>query len=143
MAPSAADLAGLTPVQANFEERIDLVGYALTPAADGGHTVDLAWRARDRSPTGYTAFVHLLDASGAIVSQQDQPPGGDLPTTRWLPGETLRTTFTLPPPVAGAAGTTLRVGLYEPVSGRQLNVTAPGAAAATFMLLPVTPEAAS
>ena len=141
-APPQADLTGLTPVQATFEARIDLLGYAVTPAADGGVMVDLAWQARDRSPSDYTAFAHLLDEAGTIISQQDQPPGGDLPTTRWLPGETLRTTFTLPAPVASAAGQTLRVGLYEPVSGRQLGVTTPGAAPATYVLLPMRPEAA-
>lgn len=141
-APPTADLAGLTPISASFAARIDLLGYAVAPAAEGGLAVDLAWRARDRSPTAYTAFVHLLDAAGSIVSQRDQPPGGDLPTTRWLPGETLRTTFTLPPAAADAAGQTLRVGLYEPVSGRQLEVSMPGAAPASFVLLPLTPEAA-
>jgi hypothetical protein len=140
--PPAADVQGLTPVDARFEERIALLGYAVAPAADGGLTVDLLWQALERSPTDYTAFVHLLGMNGDIVSQQDQPPGGDLPTTRWLPGETLRTTVALPSPAAGQAGAQLRIGLYEPVGGRQLAVAGADAAAATFVLLPLTAEAA-
>jgi hypothetical protein len=140
--PPAADVQGLTPVDARFEERIALLGYAVAPAADGGLTVALLWQALERSPTDYTAFVHLLGMNGDIVSQQDQPPGGDLPTTRWLPGETLRTTVALPPPAAGQAGAQLRIGLYEPVGGRQLAVAGADAAAPTFVLLPLTPEAA-
>jgi hypothetical protein len=140
--PPAADVEGLTPVDARFEERIALLGYALAPAADGGLTVDLLWQALERSPTDYTAFVHLLGMNGDIVSQQDQPPGGNLPTTRWLPGETLRTTVSLPPPPAGQTGAQLRIGLYEPVGGRQLAVAGEDATAATFVLLPLTPEAA-
>ncbi len=141
-APPPADLAGLTPVDALFDERIAVLGYALTPSADGALTVDLAWQARDRSPTDYTAFVHLLDEAGTIISQQDQPPGGDLPTTRWLPGETLRTQITVPAPAAGQRGAQVRVGLYEPVGGRQLPVAGADAAAPTFVLLPLTPETA-
>jgi hypothetical protein len=130
----------LTPVDALIDERIALLGYAVTPSADGGLTVDLAWQARDRSPTAYTAFVHLLDAAGAIIAQQDQPPAGDLPTTRWLPGETLRTPITVPAPAAGQRGAQVRVGLSEPVSGRQLPVAGADAAAPTFVLLPLTSE---
>jgi hypothetical protein len=139
--PPAADLQGLAPVAATFEGRIALLGYAVAPTAEGGLTVDLVWQALERSPTDYTTFVHLLDINGEIVSQQDQPPGG-LPTTRWLPGETLRTTVALPPPAAGQVGAHLRIGLYEPVGGRQLAVAGEDATAATFVLLPLTPEAA-
>ena len=141
-APPPADLTGLTPVDVLFDERIALLGYAVTPSADGALTVDLAWQARDRSPTAYTAFVHLLDGAGTIVAQQDQPPGGDLPTTRWLPGETLRTQIAVPAPAAGQHGAQVRAGLYEPVSGRQLPVVGANAAAPTFVLLPLTPETA-
>ena len=49
--------------------------------------VDLYWMASRMLP-GYKVFVHVVDASGAIVAQQDGEPGGGFtPTTRWLPGE--------------------------------------------------------
>ncbi len=64
--------------------------------------------------------MHLLDGDGQIVAQQDGSPGGELPTSLWLPGESLRSTVVLPPADDGQA---LRIGLYEPVSGRQLSVT--------------------
>ena len=106
--------------------------------------VDLAWQALDRSTTGYTAFVHLLDAAGQIVAQYDAPPGGeDNPTNLWAPHETVRATFPLAlPPGLDSAGLQLRIGLYEPVSGRQIPITA-GAGPAVdtssglYLLVPV------
>jgi hypothetical protein len=132
--PEQVDLSGLRPLGARFEERIELAGWQAVadPAEPSKLRVDLGWRALDRSVTGYTAFVHVLDGDGRIVAQQDQPPGGDAnPTTRWVPGETVRTTMQLEiPPDVNRADLRLRVGLYEPVSGRQLAVTAPPGAEA-------------
>ncbi|MGE5603547.1 MAG: hypothetical protein ACM30E_10880 [Nitrososphaerales archaeon] len=140
--PPQADLTGLQPLDAAFDERISLLGWSATrDAADTGRLrVDLAWRSDGRSTTDYTAFIHLLDAGGQIVAQSDQPPGGDKnPTTRWVPGETVRTTAYLKlDPVLDLAAMRLRVGLYEPVSGKQLplNRGAPDGQA-TFLLLPL------
>ena len=77
--PEQADLSGLRPLAARFEERIELAGWqaAADPAEPSKLRVDLGWRALDRSVTDYTAFVHVLDGDGRIVAQHDQPPGGD------------------------------------------------------------------
>jgi 4-amino-4-deoxy-L-arabinose transferase-like glycosyltransferase len=125
--PPQADLSGLQPLGARFEDRIELIGWnARTDPGDPSLLlVDLGWRALDRSSIDYTAFVHLLDAEGRIASQQDEPPGGvENPTSRWVPGETVRTAFALRlPPGSEAGDHRLRIGLYEPVSGRQLPLT--------------------
>jgi hypothetical protein len=91
----------------------------------------------------YTAFVHVLDAKGQIIAQMDRPPGdASSPTSRWIPDEIVVTEMTLSlPPGLVAEATRLRVGLYEPASGRQLPITAStspeiGRAGDTFVLLP-------
>jgi hypothetical protein len=98
----------------------------------------------DRSTTDYTAFVHLIDENGQILAQQDAPPGGvDNPTRFWIPGEIVRSTYLIDlPQDAATAKLGLRIGLYEPVSGRQLPVTAtsdPSLAerGATYVLTPI------
>jgi hypothetical protein len=104
----------------------------------------LGWRALGRSPTDYTAFVHLIDASGKIVAQQDQPPGGPAnPTSLWVPGESVRSSAVIQLPANGdLKDLKLRMGLYEPVSGNQLSVRlATGKTAGieehgTFLILP-------
>ena len=60
----------------------------------------------------------------------------------WLPGESTRTTFPLSDISSDDLdGYQLRIGLYEPVSGRQLpvNEATDGAltAAATFVVIPL------
>ena len=135
----AADLAGLTPLAASFEGRIALVGWQLTAGAGAADmTARFCWQSERRLPTDLTAFVHLLDGGGAIVSQFDTQPGGaENPTSHWVPGETACTEHRLATPAGGVTGgQRLRVGLYEPVSGRQWSVSAGGAAAqATYLIL--------
>lgn len=143
--PPPASLDDLVPLRARFEERIELAGLQVAPLSGSASAlqITLGWRALDRSPTDYTAFVHLLDANGTLVSQLDSPPGGaDNPTTLWVPGEQLRSTFILPLPAgldraALQKGYQLRVGLYEPVSGRQLALLFEPESPATFLLLPL------
>jgi len=74
--------------------------------------VELVWSAIQTPATDYTVFVHLLDASGRVVTQSDLPPGsGFAPTTTWLPAA----------PVADRRGlilpTTLSAGAYQIVTG--------------------------
>lgn len=136
---------GLLPVGAVFEERIVLDGIRIErpPDEPGLLHVELGWRALDRSQTAYTAFVHLLDQEGTIISQHDFPPGGEAnPTNRWVPGEKVRSRALLPlppdfdPARSDLARYRLRIGLYEPVSGRQLAVAVPGQESeATFLLI--------
>ncbi len=114
------DLSGLTPAGIHFEDQIELAAWR---ASTRGNELRLefGWRALDRPLADYTVFVHLLDSAGSIVAQQDVPPGGTSnPTSLWAPGEVVLTDIALP-----GGGVKLRVGLYEPVSGRRLAITSP------------------
>ncbi|MFO7632535.1 MAG: hypothetical protein R6W76_08355, partial [Caldilinea sp.] len=136
---SVASFDELTPLDARFEERIELAGIKLEPRQPGDVELraELGWRALDRTPTAYTAFVHLLDAQGNLVGQHDFPVGGpENPTNLWVPGEQIRSSISLPiPSDSDLADYRLRIGLYEPVGGRQLAVTEPKDGASTFILL--------
>jgi len=140
--PPPLPLADFTPLQVHFAERLELIGWQWrqSPAADAVE-VTLAWRALDRMPTGYTTFVHLLDATGQIIAQHDQPPGSiDNPTSLWAPGEEALTIHQLTlPPGSDLSQLAVRIGLYEPVSGLQLPISAAAptvaANAATYLLL--------
>jgi hypothetical protein len=126
--PVAAGLADLPTVGVEFDGRIELVGVRVAddPAMPERLLVELGWRATDRSTVDYHAFVHLLDAAGQMVSQHDAPPGGSAnPTSLWAPDETIRSVFPLElPPGAHENPVSLRIGLYEPISGKQLAVSA-------------------
>lgn len=105
-------------VGANFNNQarlagIDLPVTRLTP----GEVLPLTlyWQAQSRFDKNWTVFVHLIDAQGNIISQQDQPPGGgQYPTTGWVPSEYLVDEYTLQiPPGATPGQYFLDIGLYD------------------------------
>jgi hypothetical protein len=52
------------------------------------------WRANVKMVRSYTAFVHLLDEEGNLVTQWDRLPEG-YPTIDWQRGERVVDTYTL------------------------------------------------
>jgi hypothetical protein len=74
----------------------------------------------------------LLDASGVLAAQRDQPPGdGAYPTTGWLAGEVLADAyrFDLPPDLPSGTYTVI-VKLYDAASFAPLPVSLPDGSAA-------------
>lgn len=90
-----------------------------------GETVDLDlhWRASATPDRDYTVFVHVVDAAGKLVAQQDGPPAqGMRPTTTWRSGELVmdHKTIALPPNLAPGSYRLL-VGLYRHDNGERLK----------------------
>ena len=68
----------------------------------------------------YSWFVHLLDASGQIVAQQDrQPLGGYAPTSTWTPGTTGTDRLYFP---IMTEVVQVRIGWVDPTNGERLPV---------------------
>jgi uncharacterized protein RhaS with RHS repeats len=90
----------------------------------------LHWQALREMTEDYTVFVHLTQADGQLVSQQDiQPLGGARPTTSWVPGQVVDDPYELAVPVGARPGTYwLRVGLYSQRTMKRLLVIEPGRA---------------
>jgi mannosyltransferase len=107
------------PVNANFEDRLSLLGANLSPAGAvraGDHvTVSLYWKALARMTTSYTTFVHLLDNENRIRTQEDRiPAAGARPTTGWVGGEIVEDKYELVvSPDAPAAEYAIEVGVYN------------------------------
>ena len=99
---------------------IELRGYDLA-VSDASLTVTLTWATQSVPPQDYTVFVHLMDAEGELLAQDDAPPNaGRYPTSWWLSGDVIRDPHTLALPGAPSAGWELRVGLYDPATGARL-----------------------
>lgn len=107
-------------------------------------TLDLYWKAAGLTSTSYAVFVHLVGPDGAIVAQHDQPPvAANRPTTGWLPGEVVHDPYILAIPAGTDPGDyRVRLGLYDPATGRRLPVSAADLPAADHLLLPETIEVA-
>ncbi len=111
---------------AQFGTSVEMVGYDLREAVRAPGTplnVTLYWHALETPDRNYHTFVHLLDASGEILAQDDGPPaGGKAPMMGWLPGEYLLDSRSLHLPLALVDGEYhLGVGFYEPVTGVRLG----------------------
>ncbi|MBC8098887.1 MAG: hypothetical protein H7Y11_05555, partial [Armatimonadetes bacterium] len=87
-------------------------------------SIDLYWRlAGERLSTDYTTIVTLSSADGVEYAQWRQQQPGGLATQHWLPGYYLQDRLTLPTAAGLAPGTyTLSVAVYDPASGRTLDV---------------------
>lgn len=105
-----------------------LNGYALTSESTPGGVilVTLLWESLRPVDANYQVFVHLLDGRGNKVAQRDgQPVQWLRPTSTWLPGEKIADRYGLLLPELFPTGSyTIAVGLYDPVTGQRLPVSA-------------------
>jgi hypothetical protein len=117
-----------TSLDARFGQAIHLGGYARGqgPFVPGDVVpVTLLWQADAPVSERYKVFLHLLDAGGNLVAQNDGEPIGNLiPTTLWTPGEVVidRRGVLLPADLPPGVYT-LATGLYHLVSEERLPVT--------------------
>jgi len=121
------------PLEANLADEVLLVACDLARVEfRAGETVQLTlhWQALREMTEDYTVFVHLVQADGQLVSQQDiQPLGGARPTTSWIPGQVVDDPYELAVPVGAAPGTYwLKVGLYSQRTMKRLPVVESGRA---------------
>jgi hypothetical protein len=107
---------------------IRLNGYALTPRSKPGGALllSLQWQSLQQVDQNYHVFVHLLNERKEKVAQRDgQPVQWLRPTSSWRPGEEIRDPYGLLLPLEIAAGNyTIAVGLYDPVNGQRLPISA-------------------
>ena len=105
------------PAATRLGEAIALRGYRIEPELAAGQslTVTLLWEAVAPIGEDVTVFVHLRDATGALVAQHDGPPlGGLLPTGAWPVGALVADPHGIAAPPDLAQGAyTVGVGLYR------------------------------
>lgn len=113
----ALELTALSTLQ----HGIRLVNAQVDVAGDQA-TVILSWSPTGPVPGDYTVFLHLFNADGVKVAQDDVPPkAGYWPTSRWRAGEVVTSTHTLALPADLPAGQyALGAGMYDPQTGQRL-----------------------
>jgi len=108
------------PPLARLGETMQLRGYRLSykdsPVRPGDVLyLSLYWQTDTPLALSYTVFAHLLDPTGWLRGQQDNPPvGGTYPTTEWQPGEVIVDRYEITvSPDAPRGVYRLAVGLYD------------------------------
>jgi len=118
--PSCPEKGRLTS-EVHFGEAVALTHASVVPGQEGARVV-LCWEAVQPLPADYTVFVHLLDASGTLVSTGDGPPmQGAFPTSMWCPGDVVLDVHHLSSAVGeGETDQRITVGLYRLEDGSRL-----------------------
>lgn len=115
-----------SPVDAVFEEKIRLGDLHLpdTRVRPGMVvTVTVHWQALTTIEEDYTGYIHLVDHTGANVTQDDHPPlNGRYPTRLWSQGTVVADRYRLQLPSDLEAGRyELWAGFYRPASVQRLR----------------------
>jgi hypothetical protein len=107
---------------------IRLDGYAVTAETRPGEAIllTLLWQDLAAVDENYQVFVHLLDDQGNKIAQADgQPVQWLRPTSTWQPGERIADRYGLLLPDTLPGGEySIAVGLYHPLTGQRLPVSA-------------------
>jgi hypothetical protein len=118
----------------NLENKIRFAGYNVSPnlnlkstdCAAGACQLDFEfyWQGLSEMQEIYQVFLHVVDAEGQIVAQQDWIPGrGKQPTTGWLPNEVIFDPLQLTLPDNISPGQyKLFLGMYLPPDGPRLLI---------------------
>jgi 4-amino-4-deoxy-L-arabinose transferase-like glycosyltransferase len=110
----------VTPLDYQLGADIHLRGITI---AANGDTLQftLYWQTTQQPTADYTAFVHVLDANGRIITQTDHPPANQL-TTTWAAGEVIIDEYTINLPADTSPPYQLAIGLYTPADGVRLPI---------------------
>lgn len=111
------------PLDANFGDRIALVGYTLDRrVARPGEAIHLTlyWKALTPMQTDYNVFVHVLGVQNQVWGWSDGwPVEGRSPTSLWRPGDVVEDMRTLTIGETTPPGFyDIEVGLYTIAEGR-------------------------
>jgi hypothetical protein len=137
IAPAEPTLQPANPLQANFDNKMELRGYDVSQS-EQELTVTLYWQALAPLPLDYTVFVHLIGPDGQKVAQHDGQPWWEvsLPTSTWQPGEILQDKHILSlPPNLPSGDYHLNIGVYYWQTLERLPVMERGAPVKDFVEL--------
>jgi len=112
-----------TPLGVQFADHIRLVAYRLTKPSQPEPTrlsLVLYWQAQASPSKDYTVFAHLLNQSGMLVAQTDNPPvSGTYPTSQWRAVETIVDRYDIIMPGSLSPGAyRFEVGMYDAAGAR-------------------------
>ena len=107
---------------ASFDRQLALIGYDISKS-DVSLDLTLYWQALVQPVHAYTVFVHVLDANGQLVAQQDNMPAHDQSVTScWQPGEFVADPYSIAVKAGALGPFTLEVGLYRVDTAERLRL---------------------
>lgn len=125
--PEPVAMSVPNPVHFNLGNQVALIGYELDKVeVQAGETLPLTlyWEAMAPLSRDYTVFTQVLGPGNEKIGQKDnQPQGGDYPTSFWDVGEIVPDAYEIQlDPEAPAGEYRLVVGMYLLETGERLPV---------------------
>jgi hypothetical protein len=106
-----------TAPQARFGDGVSLLQSHWQPKVIAGEALRLTlyWRAEKHIDDEWTAFVHVLSPDGNLLAGLDQQPmGGQAPTTIWSPSQVVAYSVVIPVATAAVTGEyEIGIGWYK------------------------------
>ena len=111
------------PLDVRFGRSIHLLGYDVRTVSPNHLEYRLHWQSEAPLADDYTTFIHVLDAQGQVIAQDDhQPGGGEFPTSTWRVGETIVDPHSIQIPAGAPRPTRVEIGMYLLATGQRLSV---------------------
>ena len=100
--------------------------------------VTLYWQSVAPPRANYSVFVHVLDADGRTIAQQDAVPGAGkgFPPLDWSPDDIVADDWMVQMPPSSGRHYRLRVGMYDYTTGQRLSVSDGPIPIGDFIVLP-------
>lgn len=126
---ASGDIPGARTV--TFGEQIQFRGASVRPLIGwpGSFEAIYYWQCLKTIAAELQVFVHITDAAGQTVAQQDHlPQGGRYRTPQWTAGDLVRERYVLVLPGSLPRGKyRIRAGLFDPLRDRRLPILNPSA----------------
>lgn len=114
------------PSNVTFGDQIRLLGHRIErkKSLDDSQLtlLTLYWQAIQHPELNYSVFVHLIDDTGQLLTQEDAGLGSDqnYPTSAWWVGDIVSSQHTLPSIDSTSNNYDIRIGIYFWVDGTRL-----------------------
>jgi hypothetical protein len=119
--PRGRPVQGFVNSDTAFGNQILLDGWKIQEQPDT-LLVTLRWMPEVDPTESYTIFVHLLDATGRIVTQDDsEPRHGAFPTSTWEKNNGVTDTHRLGLAAVPDGRYRVEIGIYQPSTGQRLE----------------------
>lgn len=111
---------------ANLDDKIEIQGLIVNPGrATPGEPVKVSafFKVLSEIPVDYMVFVHIEDVDGRVerLNADHAPAGGQVPTSKWKVGETVRDDFQIyVPPTMQVRGLNVLLGFWDPKTDARL-----------------------
>lgn len=105
--------SGAINVDVVFEDSVQLTAIDVVEQSDDFLTLNLYWEVIAPPVDNAILFIHVTDAEGTLIAQQDAEPLSDFRLDTWQAGQRIMTPRRIPLPETSPAPASIAMGMYR------------------------------